>query len=78
MTDRQIVAGAVSELNWIYWIFPTVFLVGLFVEYLLYRMGEIAPISALAITVFWALFAYVVQTAVLVRALRLLDRALRT
>ena len=64
--------GVIKELEWVYWIFPGVFLSGLVIEIILYQMCDIAPLSTVALTVFWALFGYAAQTLVLHRTIRTL------
>ena len=67
---KQKLQQILKELQWVYWIFPGVFLSGLVVEIILYQMGDIAPLSTVALTVFWALFGYAAQTLLLHRTIR--------
>lgn len=71
--SNNTLTNAIKELKWIYWIFPGIFFAGMIAEIVLYQMGDVAPMSAVALTAFWALFAYVAQTMVLRRAIRTLE-----
>jgi len=74
--SNDLLRNVVKELQWVYWIFPGVFLAGMITEIILYQMGDVAPVSAIVLMAFWALFAYAAQTIVLHRAISVLKAQL--